>query len=48
MKASPTVKLFAFIAFFLNVMKLDGIEAVIDALPVYQCKDTNKYRNKAS
>lgn len=43
MKASPTVKLFAFIAFFLNVMELDGIEAVVDTLPIYQCKDTYKY-----
>lgn len=43
MKASPTVKLFAFIAFFLNVMKLDGIEAVVDTFPIYQCKDTYKY-----
>lgn len=48
MKASPTVKLFAFIAFFLYVMELDGIEANDDTLPVYQCKDTNKYRNMAS
>lgn len=29
-------------------MELDGIEANDDTLPVYQCKDTNKYRNMAS
>lgn len=43
MKASPTVSFFAFIAFFLYVMELDGIEAVVDTFPIYQCKDTYKY-----
>lgn len=34
---------FAFIAFFLYVMELDGIEVVVDTFPIYQCKDTYKY-----
>ncbi len=25
------------------VMELDGIEAVVDTFPIYQCKDTYKY-----
>lgn len=43
MKASPTVKLYYFHCLFLYVMELDGIEAVVDTFPIYQCKDTYKY-----
>ena len=34
---------FCFHCLFLIVMKLDGIEAVVDTFPIYQCKDTYKY-----